>query len=95
MIRSELITSLAAKRHQFTATEVEHTVKTIVDSIVNQLSKGARVEIRGFGSFNVHTRPARLGRNPRTGEEAQVPEKAVLNFRVGIELKERVNNETA
>lgn len=93
MIRSELISNLADKHPQLTATDVELAVKTIIDSIVNQLAQGNRIEIRGFGSFSVHTRPPRLARNPKTGEEVQVPEKAVLNFRAGIELRERVNVE--
>jgi len=91
MIRSELISRLADKHPQYNASDVELAVKTIIDSIVNHLAKGDRVELRGFCSFNVHTRQPRLGRNPRTGEEVQVPEKAVLNFRAGTELKERVN----
>ena len=91
MIRSELITKLADKQPQLTASDVELAVKTIIDSINNQLAKGGRVEIRGFGSFSIRTRPARLGRNPRTGEKVQVPERATLYFRPGTELRERVN----
>lgn len=93
MIRSELTSKLAAQQPQLTASDVELAVKTIIDSIINQLGQGDRVELRGFGSFSIHTRPARLGRNPRTGEEVHVPEKAVLNFRAGTELRERVNVE--
>ncbi len=91
MIRSELISNLAHKHTQFTTSDFELAVKTIIDSILNQLAQGDRVELRGFGSFSVRTRPARLGLNPRTGEKVQVPEKAVLNFRPGVELRERVN----
>jgi len=95
MIRSELISNLAEKHPQLTASDVELAVKTILDSIANKLAKGGRVEIRGFGSFGIHTRPPRLGRNPKTGEKVQVPEKAALNFRAGVELRERVNKESA
>ncbi len=91
MLRTELISLLAKKHPDFTASDVELAVKSIIDSIINQLAQGGRVEMRGFGSFSVRTRPARLGRNPKTGEEVQVPEKAVLNFRSGNELRERVN----
>lgn len=93
MIRSELISNLADKHPQFTASDVGLAVNTILDSIVNRLAQGCRVELRGFGSFSVRTRPARLGLNPRTGEKVQVPEKNVLNFRPGTELRERVNVE--
>lgn len=91
MIRSELISKLTDKHPHFTTSDVELAVKTIIDSIVNHLANCGRVEMRGFGSFNIRTRPPRLGRNPRTGEEVQVPEKAVLNFRAGNELRARVN----
>jgi|SRR5665647_1421569 len=94
MIRSELISKLAAKHPQFTISDVELAVKTIIDSIINQLGQGDRFEIRGFGSFSVRTRPARLGLNPRTGEKVQVPEKCFLYFRPGIELRDRVNVES-
>jgi len=95
MIRSELITKLADKHSQIKLSDVELAVKILIDSIANHLVRGARVEIRGFGSFNVHTRPPRLGRNPKTGEEVIVPEKNVLNFKAGNELRERVNKESA
>jgi len=95
MLRSELISNLAAKNPQFTTSDVQLAVKTIIDSINNQLGKGSRVEIRGFGTFSVRTRPARLGLNPRTGVKVHVPEKAVLNFRPGTELRDRVNKEAA
>jgi len=93
MIRSKLISLLADKHPHLTTSDVELAVKTILDSLANQLAQGDRVELRRFGSFSVHTRPPRLARNPKTGEEVQVPEKAVLNFRAGIELRERVNVE--
>ena len=93
MIRSELITKLADKHPQVTISDVELAVKTIIDSSANRLAKGARVEIRGFGSFSAYARPARLARNPRTGEKVHVPEKLVLKFRPGTELRERVNVE--
>lgn len=91
MIRSELITKLADEHSQIKHADVELSVKTILKALANRLAKGGRVEIRGFGSFSVHTRPPRLGRNPRTGVEVKVPEKTALNFKMGNELRERVN----
>jgi|ERR1035437_874128 integration host factor subunit beta len=90
MTRSELISRLADKHPNLTASDVEFVVKTVIDSIVNQLAQGGRVEIRGFCSFSAYTRPPRLSRNPRTGETVHVPEKRVLHFRPGTELRERV-----
>ncbi len=93
MIRSELISRLAGKNPKLTTSDVEFVVKAIIDSLGNHLAQGGRVEIRGFGSFSAHTRPPRLGRNPKTGEIVPVPEKRVLYFRPGTELRERVNVE--
>jgi integration host factor subunit beta len=90
MTRSKLISRLADKHPKLTASDVELVVKAVIDSIGNHLVKGGRVEIRGFGSFSAHTRPPRLGRDPRTGEKVHVSEKRVLNFRPGTELRERV-----
>jgi integration host factor subunit beta len=95
MTRSKLISRLADKHPHLTASDVELVVKTVMDSIGNHLVKGGRIEIRGFGSFNSYTRQPRLGRDPRTGEKVHVPEKLVLHFRSGTELRERVNKETA
>jgi integration host factor subunit beta len=93
MIRSELISLLAEKHPHLTSSDVEFVVRAVIDGIGNHLDKGGRVEIRGFGSFSARTRPPRLGRDPRTGEKVHVPEKRVLNFRPGTELRERVNVE--
>ena len=91
MISSKLTSLLADKHPQLTTSDVELAVKTIIDSITNQLAQGGRVELRGLCTFSVRTRPARLGLNPRTGEKVQVPEKCFLYFRPGTELRERVN----
>jgi integration host factor subunit beta len=93
MTRSKLISLLADKHPQLTASDVVLVVKAVIDSIGNHLIKGGRVEIRRFGSFSARTRPPRLGRDPRTGETVQVPEKRVPHFKPGIELRERVNIE--
>ena len=93
MIRSELVFILATKHPQFTTSDIELAVKTLIDSIINHLAQGHRVELRGLGTFSIRSRPARLGRNPSTGEEVHVPGKAVLNFRSGNELRKRINVE--
>jgi len=79
MLRSELIAKLVAKHPQLTTSDVELAVKTVIDSIINQLANGGRFEIRGFGSFSVRTRYARLGRNPKTDEEVKVPERGLTH----------------
>ena len=91
MTKSELITLLSDKFSQLVHKDAELSVKTIIDSLVNTLSKGDRVEIRGFGSFSLNYRPARLGRNPKTGEKVNVPEKYVPHFKPGKELKLKVD----
>ena len=73
------------------AKDVEQSVKIIVDTMTRALAKGQRIEIRGFGSFDLNHRPARLGRNPKTGEKVAVPEKYVPHFKPGKELSERVD----
>ena len=91
MTKSELISLLSDKFSQLVHKDAELSVKTILDSLVNTLSKGGRVEIRGFGSFSLNHRPARLGRNPKTGEKVNVPEKFVPHFKPGKELKIKVD----
>ena len=91
MTKSELITILSDKFSQLVHKDAELSVKTIIDSLGNALSKGGRVEIRGFGSFSLNHRPARLGRNPKTGEKVNVPEKYVPHFKPGKELKIKVD----
>ena len=91
MTRSELIAKLAGKHPHLTASDVELAVKTLTESVAKHLVQGGRVEIRGFGSFSIHTRPPRLGRNPKTGAKVPVPEKRVPHFKPGVELRERVN----
>ena len=91
MTKSELITQLSDKFSQLVHKDAELSVKTIIDSLSNALSKGGRVEIRGFGSFSLNHRPARLGRNPKTGEKVNVPEKFVPHFKPGKELKIKVD----
>jgi integration host factor subunit beta len=90
MNRSELILHLAYRFPQLTVTDTEVSVKTILDAISLRLCEGGRAEIRGFGVFEVNARPARVGRNPKTGERVAVPGKQVPRFKAGKELKGRV-----
>jgi integration host factor subunit beta len=91
MTRSELIADLAASNPHLLARDIELIVSTVFDEISAALSRGERVELRGFGAFTVKHRDARTGRNPRTGEAVPVDEKAVPFFKAGKELRGRVN----
>jgi integration host factor subunit beta len=91
MTKSELISGLAADNPHLRGADVESIVSSIFDEITAALSRGERVELRGFGAFTVKLRDARTGRNPRTGESVSVDEKAVPFFKAGKELRERVN----
>ena len=92
MTKSELIEVLARKQAQLAYRDIELAVKTILEYMSASLSSGERIEIRGFGSFSLHFRPARSGRNPKSGEPVSLPAKYVPHFKPGKELRERVNN---
>ncbi len=91
MIKSELVAVLADANPHLYQRDVERIVNTIFDEITNALTRGERVELRGFGAFSVKKRPARVGRNPRTGEPVQVAEKHVPFFKTGKELRDLLN----
>jgi integration host factor subunit beta len=91
MTKSELIELIAAKQTQLSAKDVELAVKTIIEHMSETLSGGERIEIRGFGSFSLHYREPRKGRNPKTGDAVQLTGKYVPHFKPGKELRERVN----
>ena len=91
MTKSELIAQLAERFPQLVAKDAEFAVKMILDAMTDALSRGDRIEIRGFGSFALNYRPPRVGRNPKSGEKVQVPEKYVPHFKAGKELRERVD----
>ena len=91
MIKSELIDKLAEANPHLYHRDVERVVNTILDGITDALADGDRVELRGFGAFSVRHRPARVGRNPRTGESVAVKEKHVPFFKTGTEVRERVD----
>ena len=91
MTKSELIERIVAEQTQPSAKDVELAVKMILDHMAETLAEGERIEIRGFGSFSLHYREARLGRNPKTGEKVELEGKYVPHFKPGKELRERVN----
>ncbi|HHF3671733.1 TPA: integration host factor subunit beta, partial [Haemophilus influenzae] len=89
MTKSELIEKLLAKQPTLPAKEIENMVKDILEFISQSLENGDRVEIRGFGSFSLHHRQPRLGRNPKTGDSVNLSAKSVPYFKAGKELKAR------
>lgn len=91
MTKSELIEILARKQPQLNSKDVELAVKTILEHMAQVLASGERIEIRGFGSFSLHYRPPRVGRNPKTGDSVQLGAKYVPHFKPGKELRERVD----
>jgi len=96
VIKSELIQKIAAANPHLFHRDVERIVNVIFDEIVDALARGDRVELRGFGAFTVKHRPAREGRNPRTGEPVPVEEKFVPFFKTGKDLRDRLNgNDTS
>lgn len=91
MTKSELIARIAAANPHLYHRDVERIVSTIFDEITAALSRGDRVELRGFGAFSVKERDSRMGRNPRTGEAVSVSAKYVPFFKTGKELREKLN----
>jgi integration host factor subunit beta len=91
MTKSELIARLAQRYPQLVAKDAEYAVKMILEAMMSSLLNGHRIEIRGFGSFGLNYRPPRVGRNPKSGDKVQVPEKYVPHFKAGKELRERVD----
>jgi integration host factor subunit beta len=91
MIRSELIQKIADENPHLYQRDVEKIVNTIFEEITDAMSRGDRVELRGFGAFSVKKRDQRTGRNPRTGESVEVEEKYVPFFKTGKLLRDRLN----
>lgn len=91
MIKSELVLRIAEQNPHLYQRDVENIVNAILDTIVDALSRGDRVELRGFGAFSVKKRDARIGRNPRTGETVPVSEKVIPVFKTGKEMRLRLN----
>lgn len=91
MTKSELIEQLTDKQPHLSPKEVEKAVKEILESLIHSLASGDRVEVRGFGSFSLHYREPRMGRNPKTGEKVELDGKYVPHFKPGKALRDRVN----
>lgn len=91
MTKSELIEIIVGKQQHLAHKDVELAVKSVLEQMSETLAEGDRIEIRGFGSFSLHHRPARVGRNPKTGDPVQLAEKRVPHFKPGKELRERVD----
>ena len=94
MIRSELIQKISEENPHLFQRDVERIVNTVFEEIIDAMSRGDRVELRGFGAFSVKKRDSRQGRNPRTGETVSVDEKHVPFFKTGKLLRERLNGDT-
>ncbi|WP_373082894.1 integration host factor subunit beta [Zhongshania sp.] len=91
MTKSELIELIAEHQPQLSHKDIELAVKTMIEHMSQVLASGDRIEIRGFGSFSLHYREPRMGRNPKTGDTVELPGKYVPHFKPGKELRERVN----
>ena len=91
MTKSELVEKLWIKKPQLSIRQVEDSVKEVLEQMAATLENGDRIEIRGFGSFSLHYREPRMGRNPKTGEKVELDGKYVPHFKPGKELRERVN----
>jgi len=91
MTKSEIINILSRKQSHLSSKDIELSVKILLEQMSDTLASGERIEIRGFGSFSLHHRSARSGRNPKTGEKVLLASKYVPHFKPGKELRERIN----
>ena len=91
MTKSDLIERLTSKHFQLSVKEIEDSVKETLQLMTNSLANGERIEVRGFGSFSLHYRAPRIGRNPKTGDKVELGGKYVPHFKPGKSLRERVN----
>lgn len=92
MTKSELIETVASRVSSFSRKDIEIIIETLFDSMCDSLTRGEKVEIRGFGSFKIKERDGRQGRNPKSGENIFIESKRVPFFKAGKEIKERINN---
>lgn len=91
MVKSELIHKIAIRQQNLPTEAIELGINQIIEAMSEALSQGQRIEIRGFGSFNLHHRPSRQAHNPRTGEKLTTAAKYTPRFKPGKELRDRVN----
>ena len=92
--KKDLIEILSNDQNQLPLSDIQLTVNTIIDTMINALTNGERIEIRGFGSFSLHYRKPRVGRNPKTGASVAINESYVPHFKPGKNLKKQVNEGT-
>jgi integration host factor subunit beta len=91
VVKSELVRTLIEKLPELQIGDVEMALNCILGQMANALAQGERIEIRGFGSFDLHRRPPRIARNPKTGEAVNLPAKVAIHFKPGKEMRDRVN----
>jgi integration host factor subunit beta len=91
VVKSELVSALNEKLPELQVRDVELALNCILGQLANAIDQGNRIEIRGFGSFDLHHRPPRIARNPKTGEAVNLPAKVALHFKPGKEMRDRVN----
>jgi integration host factor subunit beta len=91
VLKSELVRALNEKLPELQVKDVELALNCILRQLADAIVQGERIEIRGFGSFNLHHRPPRIARNPKTGEAINLPAKVALHFKPGREMRDRVN----
>lgn len=89
--KSELIERLTSKFTQLQQRDIDVSVRIILEAMISALNQGRRIEIRGFGSFTINRRPARIGRNPKSGQHVSIPAKSVPHFKAGKQLRQRVD----
>ena len=89
--KSELIERLTSKFSQLQQRDIDVSVRIILEAMISALNQGRRIEIRGFGSFTINHRPARIGRNPKSGQNVSIPAKSVPHFKAGKHLRQRVD----
>ncbi|WP_427551094.1 integration host factor subunit beta [Methylomonas sp. MS20] len=90
MTKSELIERTSLKLPHLMQRDIELAINVIIDAMIHHLARGERIEIRGFGGFSVNQRAARMGRNPKTGEQVNLPIRYTSHFKPGLNLRERV-----
>ena len=91
MVKSELVSALNEKLSELQVRDVELALNCILEQMLDALVQGERIEIRGFGSFDLRSRPSRIARNPKTGETVNLSAKVVVHFKPGKEMRDRVN----
>jgi integration host factor subunit beta len=91
VVKSELVRTLNEKLPELQQRDVEMALNCILGQMADAIAQGERIELRGFGSFNLHHRPPRIARNPKTGEAVNLPAKVAIHFKPGMEMRNRVN----